>query len=66
MRNEKIGYKLRQHSLQKRPFQIIVGDKEVQSKQVAVRQRGEDLGQMTMESLLELLSKQTRVKLSSN
>ncbi|QQS16358.1 MAG: threonine--tRNA ligase [Neisseriales bacterium] len=66
VRNEKIGYKLRQHSLQKRPFQIIVGDKEVQSKQVAVRQRGEDLGQMTMESLLELLSKQTRVKLSSN
>lgn len=66
IRNEKIGYKLRQHSLQKRPFQIIVGDKEAQSKQVAVRQQGEDLGQMTIEDLLRLLNKQTTVKLSSN
>ncbi len=51
LRNEKITYKIREHSLQKIPYQLIVGDKEVSGKWVAVRTRsGEDLGQMTLEA----------------
>ncbi len=53
LRNEKINYKIREHSLQKLTFQLIIGDKEAQSKQVAVRSRGgEDLGQMSLETLI--------------
>ena len=56
LRNEKITYKIREHSLQKLPYQLIVGDKEVAGKLVAVRTRsGEDLGQMTLEVLLQRL-----------
>ena len=52
LRNEKITYKIREHSLQKLPYQLIVGDKEVGCKLVAVRTRsGEDLGQMSVEAL---------------
>jgi threonyl-tRNA synthetase len=59
LRNEKITYKIRDHSLQKLPFQVIVGDKEVASKQVAVRARGgQDLGAMSLESFLTLLRKE--------
>jgi threonyl-tRNA synthetase len=53
LRNEKITYKIREHSLQKLPYQLIIGDKEAQSKLVAVRSRGgEDLGQMSLEALV--------------
>ena len=56
LRNEKITYKIREHSLQKLPYQLIVGDKEVAGKLVAVRTRsGEDVGQMTFEALLQRL-----------
>src|SRR5437588_8250268 len=56
LRNEKINYKIREHSLQKLPYQLIVGDKELQANQVAVRTRGgEDLGAMSLESLLARL-----------
>jgi len=48
LRNEKIGYKIREHSLQKVPYQLIVGDQEVQAKQVNVRrQGGGNLGSMS-------------------
>ncbi|HEX5363564.1 MAG TPA: threonine--tRNA ligase [Gallionella sp.] len=54
LRNEKITYKIREHSLQKLPYQLIVGDKEVAGRLIAVRTRsGEDLGQMTLEVLLQ-------------
>jgi len=54
LRNEKITYKIREHSLQKLPYQIIIGDKEVAGRLVAVRTRsGEDLGQMTLEVLIQ-------------
>jgi len=57
LRNEKITYKIREHSLQKLPYQLVVGDKEVAGKLVAVRTRGgEDLGQMTLEVLLQRLA----------
>jgi threonyl-tRNA synthetase len=56
LRNEKITYKIREHSLQKLPVQLIVGDKEMEAKTVAVRTRsGEDLGAMTLESLIARL-----------
>jgi threonyl-tRNA synthetase len=55
LRNEKITYKIREHSLQKLPYQLIVGDKEMQARTVAVRTRsGSDLGVMTLDSLLAL------------
>ncbi len=56
LRNEKINYKIREHSLQKLPYQLIVGDKEVAAQKVAVRTRkGEDLGQMSLEAFVERL-----------
>ncbi|SFH16073.1 threonyl-tRNA synthetase [Nitrosospira sp. Nsp14] len=56
LRNEKITYKIREHSLKKLPYQIIVGDKEVAAQTVAVRARnGVDLGQMTLPELTEKL-----------
>jgi threonyl-tRNA synthetase len=56
LRNEKITYKIREHSLQKLSYQIIVGDKEVAAEMVAVRTRsGLDLGQMSLQALIERL-----------
>jgi len=56
LRNEKISYKIREHSLQKLPFQLVVGDKEMAAQMVAVRSRkGEDLGQMPLDAFLSLL-----------
>ncbi|MFZ5502943.1 MAG: threonine--tRNA ligase [Pseudomonadota bacterium] len=61
LRNEKITYKIREHSLQKQPYLLVVGDKEVAGGLVAVRTRsGEDLGQMTVAALLQHL--QTEIK----
>jgi threonyl-tRNA synthetase len=56
LRNEKISYKIREHSLQKLPYQVIVGDKEVAVEKVAVRTRkGEDLGQMSLADFVSRL-----------
>ena len=56
LRNEKITYKIREHSLQKLPYQLIVGDKEMGADTVAVRTRGgEDLGAMPLDALLARL-----------
>jgi threonyl-tRNA synthetase len=56
LRNEKITYKIREHSLQKLPYQLVVGDKEMAAGLVAVRSRtGEDLGQMSVEALIKRL-----------
>jgi len=56
LRNEKISYKIREHSLQKLPYQLVVGDREMQARTVAVRTRsGEDLGAMTLEAFVERL-----------
>ena len=54
--NNKITYKIREHSLQKLPYQVVVGDKEVETEVVAVRARGnQDLGQMSLEALIARL-----------
>lgn len=64
LRNEKITYKIREHSLQKLPYQIIVGDEEVRTSKVAVRNRaGENLGQMTCQDLLERLKEELSLKI---
>ncbi len=56
LRNEKITYKIREHSLNKLPYQIVVGDKEMAANLVAVRTRGgQDLGAMPLEKLAERL-----------
>ena len=56
LRNEKITYKIREHSLQKLPYQLVVGDKEVAANAVAVRTRsGSDLGQMPLCRFIERL-----------
>ncbi|BEV71593.1 MULTISPECIES: threonine--tRNA ligase [unclassified Paludibacterium] len=55
LRNEKISYKIREHSLQKLPYQVIVGDKEKAGGLVAVRARGEDLGQLTVDDFVARL-----------
>ena len=61
LRNEKITYKIREHSLQKLPYLLIVGDKEMAAGLVAVRNRqGEDLGQMSVEALLQRLKSELR------
>src|SRR6267143_361967 len=60
--NEKIGYKIREHSLQKLPYQLVVGDKEMQADTVAVRTRGgEDLGAMSLDAFAARLRSEARV-----
>lgn len=59
LRNEKIGFKIREHTLQKVPFLLVVGGKEVENRTVTVRTRsGEDLGTYSLDSLLELFEKE--------
>lgn len=62
LRNEKITYKIREHSIQKLPYQLIVGEQEKAASKVAVRTRnGEDLGQMTLADFIGRLKQEARV-----
>ncbi|MDP4650588.1 MAG: His/Gly/Thr/Pro-type tRNA ligase C-terminal domain-containing protein, partial [Haliea sp.] len=57
LRNEKIGFKIREHTLRKVPYLLVIGDKEVETQTVAVRAcRGEDLGSLNLEALEALLT----------
>ncbi|MFN0316280.1 MAG: threonine--tRNA ligase [Burkholderiales bacterium] len=57
LRNEKITYKIREHSLQKIPYQLVIGEKEVSAKTVAVRERGNtDLGAMSASDFISRLN----------
>ena len=59
LRKEKIAYKIRDHSMNKIPYLLIVGDREVENNQVSVRRRGgEDLGSMSLEALIELINQE--------
>ncbi len=59
LRNEKIGFKIREHSMQRYPFILVVGDREQENNQVSVRRRGgEDLGSMSLEALTELINQE--------
>lgn len=63
LRNEKIGFKIREHTLKRVPYMLVVGDKEVKSNQVAVRsRRGEDLGTMNLDAFIELAQKEIAEK----
>ncbi|AMJ58581.1 MULTISPECIES: threonine--tRNA ligase [Stenotrophomonas] len=56
LRNEKIGYKIREHTLQRVPYLLVVGDREKENGAVAVRSRsGEDLGSMSVQAFVERL-----------
>ncbi len=57
LRNEKIGFKIREHTLQRVPYLLVVGDREAQNHEVAVRTRGgKDLGTMPLDRLVQGLS----------
>lgn len=59
LRNEKIGFKIREHTLQKIPYLLVVGDKEVDMCQVSVRTReGVDMGAMTIEAICDILTQE--------
>ncbi|WP_412756974.1 threonine--tRNA ligase [Legionella bozemanae] len=59
LRNEKIGFKIREHTLQKVPYLLVIGDKEVEANQVAVRSReGADLGVMTIDTICDTLAQE--------
>ncbi|HAT1823659.1 threonine--tRNA ligase [Legionella pneumophila] len=67
LRNEKIGFKIREHTLQKIPYLLVVGDKEVENCQVAVRTRdGIDLGVMTIDTICDTLTQEIIRKGSIN
>ncbi len=60
LRNEKIGYKIREHTIQRVPYLLVVGDREVESHTVAVRTRqGEDLGSKTLEELVAMFTQES-------
>ena len=59
LRNEKIGFKIREHTLQRVPYMLVTGDRELETNTVAVRTRsGEDLGSMSVEDLVTRLSEE--------
>ena len=60
LRNEKIGFKIRGHSMQRVPYLLVVGDKEIENSTVSVRTRdGEDLGSMAIEEVISLFQADT-------
>lgn len=66
LRNEKINYKIREHSVHKLPYQIVVGEKEKAGGVVAVRVRGgQDLGQMPIDTLIERWLREVEAKAGS-
>jgi len=63
LRNEKIGFKIREHTLQRVPYLLVIGDREVADRTVAVRTRaGKDLGSMALEAFADLLRAQVALR----
>jgi len=59
LRNEKIGFKIREHSMQRVPYLLIIGDKEMEEQTISVRtQKGEDLGSLSISAFTERLTKE--------
>ena len=59
LRNEKIGYKIREHSMQRYPYILVAGDREMDNNEISVRQRGgKDLGSMPVEALIKLINQE--------
>jgi threonyl-tRNA synthetase len=56
LRNEKIGFKIREHTLQRVPYLVVAGDRELENQTIAVRTReGRDLGSMSLEAFIQLV-----------
>ncbi|GAC33806.1 threonine--tRNA ligase [Paraglaciecola polaris] len=63
LRNEKIGFKIREHTLRRVPYLLVVGDKEIEAGEIAVRSRkGDDLGKMSVDAFIELACEQIKSK----
>ncbi len=63
LRNEKVGFKIREHTIQKVPYLLVVGDREIENGEIAVRARnGDDLGSMSIEAFSELMTKNVEKK----
>ena len=61
LRNEKVGFKIREHTLRRVPYMLVCGDKEIAEGKIAVRTRkGADLGSFTVEEFAEILKNQVR------
>ena len=59
LRNEKIGFKIREHSMQRYPYILVAGDREMDNNEISVRQRGgKDLGAMPLEALIKLINQE--------
>ena len=59
LRNEKIGFKIREHSMQRYPYILVVGNREMENGEISVRKRGgEDLGSMSVEAFVELINQE--------
>ena len=64
LRNEKIGFKIREHTLKRVPYMLVVGDKEMEAGKVAVRsRRGEDLGSMPLQDFITLAGEEIAGKI---
>ncbi len=60
LRNEKIGFKIREHTLQRIPYMLVIGDREMEEGKIAVRsQGGEDLGAMPVEQFIDMVNNQS-------
>jgi len=63
LRNEKIGFKIREHTLKRVPYLLVVGDKEMESGEIAIRTRsGEDLGTMSVDGFIEKLTEEVNTR----
>jgi threonyl-tRNA synthetase len=62
LRNEKIGFKIREHTLQKIPYLLVVGEREVTNQEIAVRLRtGENKGSLSLDAFIEQLNADVRI-----
>ena len=63
LRNEKIGFKIREHTLKRVPYLLVVGDKEMEAGEIAIRTRsGEDLGKMSVDDFISKLSEEVNAR----
>lgn len=65
LRNEKIGFKIREHTLQRVPYLLVIGDREVETRTLAVRTRqGQDLGTLSLDEVLDRLGAEVAQKIA--
>jgi threonyl-tRNA synthetase len=63
LRNEKIGFKIREHTLKRVPYLLVVGDKEMEAGEISIRTRsGEDLGTMSVDDFIANLSDEVKTR----